>query len=93
MAIWIKQGVMGSLSAKAQKGFGRVAMIYSNRKKDFFCTSIREGNHSAGSLHYIGDAFDFRRQGINKSDIKFALGEQFDVVMEKDHVHVEYDPK
>jgi hypothetical protein len=26
-------------------------------------------------------------------DLKQALGGQFDVVLEKDHIHVEFDPK
>jgi len=60
-------------------------------------TSTYDGNHSAGSLHYANDAVDIR---LPKSQIleylaelKQALGRDYDVVLEKDHIHIEYDPK
>lgn len=93
MTVWIKRGVLGDLIPAAQKGFGRVADLYEDLGKDFFCTSIRDGNHGAGSLHYIGQAFDFRRDGVLISEIRDVLSRNFDVVDELDHYHVEYDPK
>lgn len=94
MTVWIKQGVTGILSAPAQKGLGRIALLYTNHKLNLFITSICEGTHSAGSLHYNGNAFDFRKHvKITKKDIKFVLGKQFDVVIESNHIHVEFDPK
>lgn len=92
-AVWIKQGVTGDLRAVAQKGFGRVAQLYISKGKDLFVTSIREGGHGWGSLHYIGLAFDFRREGVRIKEIKDALGPNWDVVDERSHVHCEYDPK
>ncbi len=59
-------------------------------------TSVSEGKHSAGSLHYVGHAFDMRLPGDPDTfvaDLKEALGDEFDVVLEGDHVHVEYQPK
>lgn len=84
---------MGDLRPEAQKGFGKVAKLYNAMGKNFFCTSIREGNHGKGSLHYIGFAWDFKKQGISINKIKDILGQKFDVIDEGTHVHAEYDPK
>jgi hypothetical protein len=57
-------------------------------------TAIRDGNHMAGSLHYNGNAFDFRLKAyMTKPDLKKICGKDFDVVIHSTHVHVEYDPK
>lgn len=96
MTIWIKQGVMGYLGPQTQKGFGRTARLYKTKGEDLFCTSLEEGNHMAGSLHYIGQAFDIR-QGqaylFTKDEIKKVVGPDFDVVKYSWGFHVEYDPK
>lgn len=64
-------------------------------------TSGSDGTHRAkNSLHYEGNALDFRiwnipakkRVGLTKA-IQTSLGVDFDVVLEVDHLHVEYDPK
>jgi hypothetical protein len=62
-------------------------------------TSAREGNHSENSLHYTGEAIDLRiwyltprQRRIYVDDLKWVLGDDFDVVLEKNHIHVEYDP-
>lgn len=57
--------------------------------------------HKFGSLHYSGRAFDFRTSTLpspaSVQDViamaRIRLGPEFDVVMEADHGHVEYDPK
>ncbi len=63
-------------------------------------TSVMEGKHSRGSLHYVGLAVDLRVNDLPPSEweivtdqVKAALGPQFDVVLEKDHLHVEFQPK
>jgi len=89
MTIWYKQGVCGDLQIVAQKGLGRIDNAY---KKDLFVTSLRDGNHMPGSLHYIGLAFDIRPT-MEKRDIKRILGPKWDVVDEGNHIHCEYDPK
>ena len=67
--------------------------------------SITEGKHSAGSLHYIGHAFDFWPDQIEQDvftfghetvkTIKALLGQDFDVIFEQKplHIHVEFQPK
>ena len=67
-------------------------------------TSANDGQHSEKSLHYSGNALDFRtkdyfgdkRMLVNA--VRKALGPEFDVVFEdegtpNEHLHVEYDPK
>ena len=94
MTVWIKQGVIGDLQTVAQKGFGRVAKLYKDYGGDLFVTSIRESNHSPGSLHYIGLAFDIRPLiSVKLISIKKVLGHGWDVVDEGNHIHCEYDPK
>ena len=92
MTVWIKHGVMGDLSNPAQKCLGRIANFLF--PLDTFITSIREGNHSPGSLHYRGDAFDIRNNSsIKLKELRHAAGADFDVIQEGDHIHIEYDPK
>lgn len=63
-------------------------------------TSVTEGKHARASKHYTGCAFDLRishlADGVSKNitnRLTFALGSDFDVILESDHIHVEYDPK
>ncbi len=63
-------------------------------------TSVTDGKHSRGSLHYAGSAFDLRTRDFGFSDttlirdkLSAALGGDFDVVLETDHLHIEYQPK
>jgi len=94
MTVWVKQGVIGDLQQVARKGLGRVAKLFKFNRQDLYVTSIRDGNHSDGSLHYDGLAFDIRpNTRISVSSIKEALGKGWDVVDESNHIHCEYDPK
>lgn len=94
MRVWFKQGVLGELAPIAQKGFGKVVRLYEREGlENFYVTSIREGNHSAGSLHYIGRAFDFHHQDVEASKVKAVLGNDWDVVVYDTFYHAEYDPK
>lgn len=65
-------------------------------------TSIVDGVHSSTSLHYVGHAFDCRTKHLSPErrlvildDLKQRLAPlgDFDVVLETDHLHVEYQPK
>jgi len=94
MTVWYKQGVLGDLQPVVRKGLGRVAKLFETKDDDLFITSIRDGNHLAGSLHYDGLAFDMEdNPKFQLIEIREALGPDFDVVPEKDHIHCEYDPK
>lgn len=97
----IKHGVvLDQLTPQAVLAMSVTASILSKHSYDFVVTSCGDGKHMAGSLHYSGRAFDFRTNKIHESmrsriftDIREALGPEFDVVMEKTHGHVEWDPQ
>ena len=94
MTVWYKQGVLGDLQQVARKGLGRVAGLYNAHDEDLFVTSLRDGNHMAGSLHYDGLAFDIKRiPAADFISMYGCLGPGCDIVFEKDHVHCEFDPK
>jgi len=67
---------------------------------DLIVTSINDATHGRTSLHYNGNGIDFRSRHItNKVEIlqecKEALGNSpdFDLILESDHYHFEYQPK
>ena len=59
--------------------------------------------HGAKSLHYAGLAVDVTWKGFQASDpivraailaaLVSALGSNYDVVLEDDHIHIEFQPK
>ena len=62
-------------------------------------TSGVEGKHMPGSLHYVGKAFDFRIRHVQPdcrieltAALQAALGDEFDVILEEDHIHIEFQP-
>jgi hypothetical protein len=71
---------------------------------DLTITSVDEGQHGPRTLHGKGLAVDFRTKDFNgnkyklQNEVKAALGDDFDVVLEdmhgpQEHLHVELDPK
>ncbi|MCW4026131.1 MAG: hypothetical protein NWE76_01440 [Candidatus Bathyarchaeota archaeon] len=66
-------------------------------------TSANDSEHMTGSLHYANRAFDIRIRNIvgNVQDearlwverMQVELGDDYDVLLETDHIHVEYDPE
>ncbi len=59
-------------------------------------TSLLDGKHSAKSLHYVGLACDLRTRHMAPGeieacaqDLRLALGADYDVVVETDHIHCE----
>lgn len=69
-------------------------------KKEMVITSISDGKHMKGSKHYIGNGVDTRIRDLTPLEqanvlvgLKTSLGLNYDVVLEIDHFHIEYDPK
>lgn len=69
---------------------------------DHICiiTSITDSAHKGASLHYSGCAIDLRTKHVPVeqhaalvSEISARLGPQFDVILEPDHIHIEFQPK
>lgn len=69
--------------------------------REITITSLNDGKHMPNSKHYQGYAFDIRTYDwkiqselqtyieLLKKDLDFMC----DIVLEKDHIHIEYDPK
>jgi hypothetical protein len=73
--------------------------VYRRRGFELVVTSLLDGKHSEGSLHYLGLAADLRTRDIPaverhsmREALEQALGEEWDVVLEADHMHIEFDP-
>jgi len=63
-------------------------------------TSCTEGVHGKGSRHFVGFAFDGRTRNLLEDQkrllrdmLQESLTKEYDVVLEKTHIHVEYDPE
>lgn len=94
----IKTGVdISRLKPPIRKKLNLINQICSEFSKDeMVITSTYEGSHSPGSLHYADLAIDVRspkdKTGFFNALIR-NLGNDYDVVAERDHIHIEYDPK
>ena len=72
--------------------------VWNDYGQELVVTAGLDGAHSAGSLHYYGLALDFRINYFDNEtvlkvvrDLKEDLPKPFDVILEKTHIHVEYD--
>lgn len=61
-------------------------------------TSANDSTHKEGSLHYRDRALDFRTIDMTSyqieawaDEIRKRLGPGFDVIIERDHLHVEHN--
>lgn len=101
MAVWIKQGVCGCPRREIRKAIGVLATLYKENRKDFYITSLREGSHCDGSLHYDGYAVDFRKGGIDNRTVTpdtiiMRLRDEFprfkfQLIEHQTHFHLEWD--
>lgn len=100
--LYIKAGVRLS-GMRPEILLAAVAAERVYEKAGFECvvTSCVDGKHMAGSLHYKGAAIDLRTKHVPHAlelkqivgRIKECLGPDFDVVLEQDHLHIEFDAK
>ena len=74
--------------------------IWRNAGQELVITAGLDGEHSAGSLHYYGLAVDFRTRYFSEMDkmrvasaLRSKLGTDYDVVIHRTHIHVEFDPE
>lgn len=74
--------------------------FFINLGKELVITSISDGKHKEGSKHYTGEAFDIRTFHLAPYELqdclkylRSRLDNQYDIVLEVDHIHIEYDEK
>ena len=74
--------------------------IWSNYNQELVITELTGGKHGTASLHYAGLSADLRtryftdeEKELVAKDLREALGENYDVVVEKTHIHIEFQPK
>ena len=96
----VKDGVIFKEFNEPLLSIIRAASIcYANSGWTCTITSATDGTHKPNSLHYKNLALDFRTWSIPRSKLRdlasqlgHALGPEYQVVLETDHLHVEYDP-
>jgi hypothetical protein len=104
IATALKGGVdLRGITPETVLGVLVAAQVYHDHGVPLVLTSVRDGKHMEGSMHYIGAAVDCRLPsrytGETRDDVRIrnelaeALGPQFDVLLEADHIHLEFDPK
>lgn len=100
MALSIKPGVdFTKIHSRIVAILPTLERIWAKYGKDLVITSARDGKHRLDSFHYKGKAIDCRTRYFDAqachavlSEAQAALGGDFDVVLESDHIHVELDP-
>ena len=77
-----------------------VDSLWADAGSEAVITSGRDGVHSQRSKHYTGQALDFRTNTLTSQEVqrlaqecRDILGNDYDVVVEANHLHIEYDPK
>jgi hypothetical protein len=100
MKIQVKNGVVlkevNDVLLKILDGIDRVFLVHGTIPT---ITSLNDGTHMKGSLHYKNAAVDLRVIDIPqvewagiRSNLAKILGPMFQVILEKDHIHIETSP-
>lgn len=73
--------------------------VYDKWNIEYVLTSVTDSEHKKHSLHYVGFAQDSRTRDFYQNDLqdvaadlRFSLGDEFDVILESDHFHIEFQP-
>lgn len=75
--------------------------IYRANGLRLVVTSLTDGEHMQNSLHYSGKAVDLRTRSVPHDLLRSVHGSLvtvldpmgYDVILEQDHIHIEFDPK
>lgn len=96
-----KSGVkVGGLQPEILTALAVADGVYREHGAEFVVTSVMDGRHGPGSKHYEGFGFDSRTRHVARpvaeriaDEVRRRLTDEYDVVLESDHLHVEFDPK
>jgi hypothetical protein len=98
----IKPGLTGAriagIQTEALAAYVVAASVYLANGENCILTAATDSKHMPGSLHYVGLAIDIGLAPEAKrltilTALRGALGDDFDVVEEGDHLHLEFQPK
>ena len=73
-----------------------IRRVFQAHGLDLRLTSGSEGKHRTKSLHFVGLAADIGLPGHPEAvlpELRERLGEDYDVVAEGNHWHIEFQPK
>jgi hypothetical protein len=100
MVISLKPGAsLRGLRVEALLAFMVASSVMADMQlPDCVLTCATDSQHMPGSLHYVGLAIDIRTAGVPEplklvARLRTALNQEFDVVLESDHIHIEFQPK
>jgi hypothetical protein len=97
----IKSGVrIAGIKPELLFGLRVAETVYEVFGFPLIVTAVVDGVHKVGSKHYVGMAADLRISHLGNSIapqivamLKSLIDQDFDIVLESDHIHLEYDPK
>ncbi len=102
MPSWTRKfGVTGDPKPEIASALEIASDVYRGWKQPLVVTSLRDGDgiHMKNSLHFKGYAADLRTSTLGQSvecvakQLRLRCGPAYEVIVEKDHIHLEYDPK
>jgi hypothetical protein len=104
MIVSVKDTVRASgITPELVWGLQVARSVFEDHGVPMYVTSMRDSRHMEKSLHYSGKAADLRLPSRYTTvansdervvaDLRRALGPEWDVVLEVDHIHFEFDPK
>jgi len=100
MQLQFKEGVQLTITKAVNELLQAGVTAFTTVNKPCVVTSGRDGQHQVNSKHYTNEALDFRTFHLQGDELhtvvqalQRTLGENFDVVIEASHLHVEYDKK
>lgn len=100
--IYFKEGVLiDNIRPEMVIGMVVAHASYQEHGLDLWITSANDRTHSETSLHYAGQALDYRTRHVPGEASKIAIAghinealpDDFDCVVESDHLHHEWQPK
>jgi len=95
-----KEGVQLTVTKAVNEILLKTELVFNHFNVPCTVTSGTDGKHGEHSKHYVCQALDFRRSNIKDEllaplvqMLKQTFGKDYDIVLEVDHIHIEYDPK